>query len=108
MPTNTNDARDARAEGRSPRARTSPGHRPRKRFQKDRATLWLLTVALGLGLGAAARFVQRADHARATAASAPAVDAAQARRYAPTPYQSQRVAVLPGRSYPSRATSRMS
>lgn len=106
MPTNE---RDNRAAGRQPEqgsGRTAH-RRQRTPFQKDHATLWLLTVALGLGLGAGVRFVERAVQAR-TAAVTPSFAATQAQRSTASPYQSQRVAVLPGQVYSPRATSRMS
>lgn len=81
----------------------------RKGFQKERATLWLLSIALGLGLGTAGRFLHRADQARASVANAaPAVGTSQAQAFSAVPYQNQRVTVLPRPSYQPRATSRMS
>ncbi|MEJ2667194.1 MAG: hypothetical protein P8Z81_08880 [Deinococcales bacterium] len=90
---------------------TTADKRPtaRKGFQKERATLWLLSIALGLGLGTAGRFLHRADQARASAASvAPLAGGSQAQTSSSVPYQNQRVTVLPQPSYRPLATSRMS
>lgn len=112
MATNTNDPRGGERRRPQHAGGTSAGRArpaPRKGFQKERATLWLLTLTLGLGLGTALRFVQRADQARAAGAAAP-VAGGQAVSNASVPYQNQRVAVLPqpGYGYRARATSRMS
>lgn len=106
MPT---DSRD-----RSPTVERRGAVNARKRptarggFHKERATLWLLTVTLGLGLGAAARFVQRADRAQAARAGASGVGSTQAQANASVPFQSQSVTMLPQQTYRPRATTRMS
>lgn len=118
MATNTNskqrprDAGDAAgapphgAGRRSPRAR-------KPAFDKEHATLWLLTLSLGLGLGA---LVRVAASGNPTAVSAPANQLAVQRTQAPaygtagssTVNSNQRVLVLPQRSYRARGTTRMS
>jgi len=74
--------------------------------------LWLLTVTLGLGLGTAARFVQRGDAAAAAnavaAANATTASVQTVQATSNLPYQPQRVMVLPQPSYRARATTRMS
>lgn len=106
MPTKTNDPRPT-AGGR--RGAPEPARRrpPRPGFHKEHATLWLLTVTLGLGLGAAARFAQRADQANTAAGAAPG-GVTRSQFGTSIPYQNQRVVVLPQRGFSGRATSRMS
>lgn len=111
MPTNTNDPRrrpPARPATQAPGS--EPGRRPARRptFGKDGATLWLLTIALGLGIGAAARFVQRAEPSQASGTGVATLGGATAQSSQPLPFESQRVAVLPQQSYRSRAVTRMS
>jgi len=110
MATNTNESRAIDGDRQRARDRGQPARRnpPRPGFHKERATLWLLTVTLGLGLGAAVRFVQRADQARTAAAGAPSSASTRFQANTSVPYQNQRVAVLPQRSFIGRATSRMS
>lgn len=92
---------------RPPAADKRPG--TRRGFQKEKATLWLLSIALGLGLGTAGRFLHRADQTRASVASAAsAVGTSQAQASSGIPYQNERVTVLPQPSYRPLATSRMS
>lgn len=110
MATNTNEPRPTDGDRRRARDRGQAARRkpPRPGFHKEAATLWLLTVTLGLGLGAAARFAQRADQARTAAAGAPPPGSTRFQANSSLPYQNQRVAVLPQRSFSGRATSRMS
>lgn len=101
MTTHTSDRRPESERDRNAR------HPRRQGFHKERATLWLLTVTLGLGLGTATRLLLRADQAlpaqagRVPPQSAPSQDGG-------VPFQNQRVVVLPQRSYGARATTRMS
>lgn len=106
MPNDTKDPRAATGRRNPGSAHKRPA--PRSGFNKDRATLWLLTLTLGLGMGAGVRFLQRADQAQAASASAPRFSATQPQANAGTPFQNQRVTVLPQRSFRPRATSRMS
>lgn len=104
-----NDPRPTDGERRGPRTASAERPRPaRQGFDKERATLLLLTVTLGLGVGAAARFLQRADQSRTTASGSPPGGLARAQTNSGVPFQNQRVVVLPQRSFIGRATSRMS
>lgn len=97
------------------RARTSRAARPRPRprFDKEHATLWILTVVLGLGLGAVVRIVQRggpvgaavqASRGGAVGTPAPGTGSVGA----PLSSPNQRVLVLPQRGYSARGATRMS
>ena len=88
--------------------------RPRRSvFDKDQATLLLLTVTLGLGLGAVIRIVQRSDQASASASQRTALQQTVPQTgtiYGGTSYgtTSQPAYVLPQRTYGARGTTRMS
>jgi len=103
---------DAGSAARDGTARRPP--RTRKPvFDKEHATLWLLTLSLGLGLGAVVRVVGSGNP---TAAGVPTSQLAVQRAQAPgygtagssAPNSNQRVLVLPQRSYRARGTTRMS
>ena len=110
---------DRRGEGSAKRAPQRPdkaGKRSTMRrkpvFDKEHATLWLLTVTLGLGVGAAFRFVERSQAAAPSgqlvaqqSSQLPGYGSAQS---ATNPYLNQRVAVLPQRTYGARGRTRMS
>lgn len=105
MATTRNDAQGSPRTGDAEPARRRPTP-ARKGFDKDRATLWLLTVTLGLGLGTATRFIHRGE---VTAGGGTASASQQQVRSGPSPaFQSQRVLILPQQSYRARATTRMS
>jgi hypothetical protein len=102
-------------EGAAPRS-AKVGQRPTTRrkpvFDKEHATLWLLTVTLGLGVGAVFRFVERSQAAAPSrqlaveqSSQLPAYGSAQ---NATNPYLNQRVTVLPQRTYSARGRTRMS
>ncbi len=102
------------AAGRDGRAAPPRPPRPRKNvFDKEHATLWLLTLSLGLGVGAVIRVAQTNT---ATAAAAPSnsltTQQAQLPGYGATGSSAyntnQRVTVLPQRSFRARGTTRMS
>ncbi len=105
----------ARESGPPPHRRTD-GPRPKRRrkpvFDKEHATLWLLTLSLGLGVGAVVRLVEGSNQTPATApAGQLTVQPAPAPAYGSSgsvPYQNQRVTVLPQRGFTSRGTTRMS
>lgn len=100
-------ARVARPEPRPPRKRKPP-------FDKERATLWLLTLSLGLGFGAVLRVVESGNPTAAAASTSQlAVQRTQVAGYGAAgtnaaPAQNQRVMVLPQRTFSARATTRMS
>lgn len=111
MATDTDTSSSTRGPTRSNaagrRRRSGPPRRPV--FDKDQATLFLLTVTLGLGLGAVVRVVQRAQQAPTSAATQ-----LTAQRSPTTGYGSygsagnQRAYVLPQRTFGARGTTRMS
>jgi hypothetical protein len=103
-------------EPQRPRERPAGGSTSKRSrrpvFDKEHATLWLLTLSLGLGLGAVVRLVERPNPTSATAqvgqfaaqqAPSPGYGSAGS-----VPYQNQRVTVLPQRSFSARGTTRMS
>jgi hypothetical protein len=94
-------------DGRRPVGRRTPA------FDKGQATLWLLTLALGLGFGASVRVLkgaQAAPRAATTLAGAATPTARSAFGAAsPRPDASVgRVVLLPQRTYRSRARTRAS
>ena len=117
MATNTNRASRpgaGEAAGRGGRAAPLRPPRPRKSvFDKEHATLWLLTLSLGLGGGAVIRVAQTNSATAAAAPSTPlATQQAQLPGYGATGSSTyntnQRVMVLPQRSFQARGTTRMS
>jgi hypothetical protein len=96
--------------------RTAPPRSPRPRknvFDKEHATLWLLTLSLGLGAGAVIRVAQTNTATAAAAPLAPlATQQAQLPGYGATGSSTyntnQRVMVLPQRTFQARGTTRMS
>lgn len=108
----SSSARDSRPP-QQPRTEGQRATRRRKpKFDKEHATLWLLTLSLGFGVGAVIRLAEGSNQ---TAATAPpgqlAVQQAPAPAYGSpgsVPYQNQRVTVLPQRGFTARATTRMS
>jgi len=117
MATNTNRTpRTGGGEAAGTAGRAAAQRPPRTRksvFDKEHATLWLLTLSLGLGLGAVVRV---AETNTATAAAAPSNPLAAQQAQVPgygaagssTYNTNQRVTVLPQRSFRARATTRMS
>ena len=119
MATNTNSTESQRSNGARNANATQhgAGRRPTRArkpvFDKEHATLWLLTVSLGLGLGAVVRFVETGNP---SAASAPTNQLAVQRTQVPgygnagssTVNSNQRVLVLPQRSFRARGATRMS
>ena len=104
----TDAQRRPQAAGKASRQRTQR----KPAFDKEHATLWLLTVTLGLGAGALFRFVERSH------TTPPTSQLAVQQSYPPAgygsgqsasnPYLNQRVTVLPQRTYGARGTTRMS
>lgn len=97
---------DARVQRRAVR-----GDRKKPAFNKDHATLWLLTLSLGFGVGAVLRIVQTST-VRASASSQLAVQRAQlpsqGSSNAAASFPGQRVTVLPQRTFRAYGTTRMS
>jgi hypothetical protein len=123
MATNTNNApRQRDGEGpatvgshaRVARPEPRPSRKRKPPFDKERATLWLLTLSLGLGFGAVLRVVESGNPTAAAASNSQlAVQRTQVAGYGTAgtiaaPTQNQGVMVLPQRTFSARATTRMS
>lgn len=104
---------DCKPAGRAT-LRPAAGHErrraPKATFNKEYATLWLLTLTLGLGLGAVVRVAQRSQQASATGqASQLTTQSSVTPTYGTAGgYSSQRVMVFPQQSFGARGTTRMS
>lgn len=105
-------ARERGPSGQRPAAERPTTRRRKPAFSKEHATLWLLTLSLGLGVGAVVRLVEGSNQ---TAAAGRVAQLAAQQAPSPTyaspgtvPYQSQRVTLLPQRSFGARGTTRMS
>lgn len=112
----SDDRRTVAPATRAPQGASRPS-RPQARrkpvFDKEHATLWLLTLSLGLGVGAVFRIAERSGTATAPGSQLAVQQPAQlpgfgSAQSATGTAVNQRVAVLPQRVYGARGTTRMS